>query len=383
MTTTTTAWVLREGPEGPPKAGSLELGSFAFEDILPNEALVEPLLGCWEANMTHALMRDPIDICRARKEKAVVVGNAGVVRVLAIGDKVTLVQPGQTCIVFGNAVADEFGYMVKAHAYDAEGTVGVLAKRTKLQEQCLIPIATPSRYSLELLAAFSLRYITAWANWRVAYRCWRTQIDEDERLRPTVWAWGGGVAVAELLLAKHLGCDVVMVTGRPERIRFLETLGIKTIDRRRFDGLVYSERLAADEQGRRRYLSAERSFLSVVSEETAGRGVDIFIDNIGTPVCRATVKALAREGVLASSGWKRGMYLTFLRASDCIHRRLIVNTHYARRREGISALEFAEREGWMAPLESSRVFAWEEIGELGRLHCEDRIDSLFPIFRIN
>lgn len=52
---------------------------FEFADIAENEVLVETICGCWEANMTHALQRKPVDICRQRHEARVVLGNAGVV----------------------------------------------------------------------------------------------------------------------------------------------------------------------------------------------------------------------------------------------------------------------------------------------------------------
>ena len=48
----------------------------------PEDLIVEPLHGCWEGNMTHAVARDPIDVCAARAEDAIVLGNAGAVRVV-------------------------------------------------------------------------------------------------------------------------------------------------------------------------------------------------------------------------------------------------------------------------------------------------------------
>ena len=43
-------------------------------------------------------------------------------------------------------------------------------RKTILHETQIIPIPVSSPLSLEQWAAFSLRYITAWANWRVAWR---------------------------------------------------------------------------------------------------------------------------------------------------------------------------------------------------------------------
>src|SRR5262249_7994732 len=101
-----------------------QLGQLAQEDLqLPdraaNEVLAEPLFGCWEGNMEHALSRRPIDICRARGEERVIVGNAGVVRVAEVGSEVRGLKPGQNAITCGTSIVDRFGYPERLLAYDA------------------------------------------------------------------------------------------------------------------------------------------------------------------------------------------------------------------------------------------------------------------------
>src|SRR5215216_6680284 len=95
---TTEAWVVNQGPDGanPRKQvpGELRKESFSFPDITEYEVLAEPIYGCWEANMTHALERRPIDICRDRGEEKVVIGNAGIVRILKAGSSVTTAKEG-------------------------------------------------------------------------------------------------------------------------------------------------------------------------------------------------------------------------------------------------------------------------------------------------
>jgi hypothetical protein len=53
-------------------------------------------------------------------------------------------------------------------------------------------------------------------------------------------------------------------------------------------------RYDADPDFRNAYLQAEEAFLSIVRERTQEMGVSIFIDYIGAPVFRATLKALSR-----------------------------------------------------------------------------------------
>jgi hypothetical protein len=80
---TTEAWVLSQGFENGGSCNhepaELIRQRYSFPDIAQDEVLAEPIYGCWEANMTHALKRDPVDICVQRGEEKVVIGNAGVV----------------------------------------------------------------------------------------------------------------------------------------------------------------------------------------------------------------------------------------------------------------------------------------------------------------
>ncbi len=202
----TEAWVMHQGtdtnPGHGPKLADLKKESFSFPDITAHEVLAEPLYGCWEANMTHALSRRPVDVCLQRREAIVVLGNGGVVRVLKTGPSVATIKEGDLCIVFPNGVSDEFGYPETIYAYDTPKSVGVLARQTKLHEKQVIPIPKDTQHSLQQWAAFSLRYFTAWANWNLAYGCWRLQMTEADFPTPYVWGWGGGVALAELALAK-------------------------------------------------------------------------------------------------------------------------------------------------------------------------------------
>ena len=176
----TQAWVLRAGPaptagepRQAPRYGDAELPSdaftlepYSFPAPMEDECLLEPLFGCWEANYAHALRREPVDVCRQRGEGRIVLGNCGVVRVLQAGSDVSNVKEGDVCLLHGAAVVDKRGHMVKAHAYDAPGTIGILAKRTKAPARQLIPLPQDNPFTLEQWAAFSLRYVTAWSNWR-------------------------------------------------------------------------------------------------------------------------------------------------------------------------------------------------------------------------
>lgn len=359
----TEAWVLNRG-ESAGVPGRLVHETFSFNGPAADEVLARPLYGCWEGNMDHALRRSPVDICELRGEPKVVIGNAGVVEITRVGSAVSSLREGDRCIVFCNGVPDEYGYPITILGYDCPGTMGCLAKIIKLKGRQVVRIPERSRFSLAQWAAFSLRYVTAWANWNVAWGCYRAQLPEVPAEDIFVCAWGGGVAIGELELAKRAGCRVAMITSQPSRLELLKRCGIDGIDRRAFGDKTFEE-----------------DFLRVIHERTRGRGASIFIDNIGASY-RSTLKALARQGVIATSGWKRAMTYPTARAIECIARHIHVYTHYARHPEGTAAVAYAEEHGWMPTLEGATC-AWEDIPKLADDYAAGRIDSYFPIYAVN
>ncbi len=314
--------------------------------------------------MDHALRRSPVDICVLRNEDRVVVGNAGVVQVVRVGSSVTTLHEGDLGLVFCNGTPDPFGYPNTILGYDAPGTMGVLAKSMKLRERQLIRIPKSSPLTLAQWAAFSLRYITAWANLQVAWGCWQTQMREVPPEEVFVCGWGGGVALAELLLAKIWGCRVAMIASTPHRLALLKELGIEAIDRSPFDKKRFEEDL----------LAALRAWSN-------DRGVSIFIDNIGAHY-RGTLKALGRQGIITTSGWKHGITHPIMRAMECISRHIHVFTHYARYGEGVAAVDFAQKGTWMVP-GVSRVYSWDEVPALAQAYAAGHIEEYFPIFSVN
>lgn len=379
---TTEAWVIHRGAGA---GGPAELTREALTLPAPgaDDVVVEPLYGCWEANMSHAIERRPVDICAARNEPRVVLGNSGVVRAVAVGRDVDHVEPGRSYLFFGSGVADEFGYMRLAHAYDAPGTIGLLARRTVVPGRNLFAIPDGSSASPAQWAAFSLRYMTAWSNWKVALPCFRSQLSEDDLPDPHVWGWGGGSTLAELELARRQGCRATMVSGSDANLARIAASGVDVVDRRAFPHLDHDpDRYAADAAYRSSYREAERRFLALVHERTEGRGVQIFVDYIGQPTLRVTQKALGRMGVVTTAGWKHGMDTPSNRAMESIARHIHVHTHYARFSEVAPAMEYAEETGWMPVVEAGDVYAYDDLPELVADYAAGRT-GYFPIYRVN
>lgn len=376
----TEAWILEQG-DRPGEPGELRLEGFRFPEPAPDEVLAEPLYGTWEGNMTHAVSRMPVDVCRLRLEPRVVLGNAGVVRVLEAGRDVTSCRPGDLCIVMPIGRTDARGYPLDIYGYDQRGSVGLLARRTKLHGRQLIPVPAGGRHRLIDWAGTSVRYASAWDNWRVTWACWHSQRAVADA--PHVWGWGGGVALAELLLAKRAGCRTAMIASTDHRLALIAALGITPIDRREFGGLSFdAARFETDIDHRTAYTAAEGAFLRRVREATGGERVSIFIDNIGTPVFRATLKALARCGVVTTVGWEAGTDLSVRRPAECIARHIHVFTHGASEQEGRDAVKAAAESDWLLPA-GDDVYEWHQVPQLAADFAAGRIRGYFPVYKIN
>ena len=382
---TTEAWVLHAGDPAATGPASLQRDAFPLNDLLPQEALVEPIYGSWEANMSHALSRRPIDVPRARREDRVVLGNCGLVRVMETGAAVTHVSPGDLCIIGNGARWDRFGYPEQVWAYDWPGSIGFLAKQAHVVADILLPVPAGSRFSPMQWAAFGVRYATAYSNWDVAYRCWRAQVHETDMPKPFVWGWGGGSSLGSVHLAAVMGFPAVMITASDARRTLCAALGIQTVDRRAFPTIAFDEpRFAADAVYRSAYKVSEDAFYQQVLAMTDNLGASIFFDYLGSPVIRATLRALARQGVVSTAGWKHGMSITSMRAIECIRRHIHVHTHYVRRGQIAEAMRFAEETGWMVPrLPDEKVWAWDDIPALAAAFDAGAIDSYFPLYQVN
>jgi NADPH:quinone reductase-like Zn-dependent oxidoreductase len=382
----TQAWLLPMGEEGNPSPGRLELGELTLGTLKPDEVLVAPLLVGWEGNCFHAVQRKPIDVCRARNEPRVVIGNSGVVRVLKTGADVRDLREGEICLVQANYRLDRFGYGMHgaAFGYDARGTIGLLAKRTHIRASCLVPLPRETKHSLMQWAAFSIRYVTAFANWNVALGTWRLQVTEDDQAAPHVWGWGGGTTFAELTLAAQQGAKAAIMTSRSERIRLAETSGLDAIDRRRFPDIGYDESRVGEPQYMERHRASMKAFLRLVNEKTDRLGVSIFVDYLGGTLFPATLRALARQGVVTTAGWREGMKITLIRAVECIDRHQYVHTHYARRSEVVAAMDYGERTGWMPPIQpNERPWSYETVPQLVDTYAQGDIDTYFPLIQVN
>jgi acyl transferase domain-containing protein/NADPH:quinone reductase-like Zn-dependent oxidoreductase/NAD(P)-dependent dehydrogenase (short-subunit alcohol dehydrogenase family)/SAM-dependent methyltransferase/acyl carrier protein len=177
---------------------------------------------------------------------------AGVVK--AVGAGVEHVAPGDR--VFGLTV---FG--LASHALARGGDVRRI----------------PGGLSFEQAATLPVVFMTAWhALHNVA------RIRKGERI--LVHAGAGGVGMAAIQIAKHLGAEVIATGGSAAKRALLETLGVKCIiDSRRAD------------------------FADAVIEATGRRGVDIVLNSLAAEAIPMGLSCLAEFGRFIEIG-KRDIY---------------------------------------------------------------------------
>ena len=355
----TEAYVLKKD------SSDLKRKTIHFSDLEDDEILALPVYGCFEANILHALQRVPVNINEDRAENEIILGNTGVLLIQDKGKNVSTVEIGDYAIYFGNGIPDSHGYPIKIAGYDAKGIMGNLAKKIKLKEQQVIKIPHNAQVSLKQWAAFSGRFVSAYSNWRQAFGCWKIQtFPERDPKNYSVFAYGGGVSYAELLLAKNAGFNVYMTISNDYRADLAKASGIIPIDRSHFKDF-------------------EKDFLSFVSEKTHGAGASIFLDNLGGTYTKIALKALGRNAVITSCGWKTGALLPISRTVECINRHIHVNTHYSNRMEAQEAINYALANNWFPVIDEKYSYCWEDIPQLILDYQNAKIPVYFPIYEIN
>ena len=124
--------------------------------------------------------------------------------------------------------------------------------------------------------AFGLTHLTAW---RMLVTRARVQPGQSV----LVTGIGGGVALAALGIARHLGCTVIVTSRHADKLERARALG--------------AAHAVLDDGG---------DWSRAVRAATGRRGVDVVIDSIGKGVHLASVKSLARGGCFVTCGCTTG-----------------------------------------------------------------------------
>jgi NADPH:quinone reductase-like Zn-dependent oxidoreductase/acyl carrier protein len=223
---------------------------FALPGCGPCEVLIEvKAAGMNFRDVLKALALYPAETPDAR-----VFGDevAGVVK--AVGSGVSHVVPGDR--VFGLAI---FG--LATHALARAGDVRVIPDALSFEEAATLPVV----------------FMTSWHALKTV-----AQLKAGERI--LVHAGAGGVGMAAIQIAHHLGAEVIATAGSPAKRALLEILGVKhVIDSRRAD------------------------FAEAVTELTGGKGVDVVLNSLAAEAIPMGLSCLAQFGRFIEIG-KRDIY---------------------------------------------------------------------------
>jgi acyl transferase domain-containing protein/NADPH:quinone reductase-like Zn-dependent oxidoreductase/SAM-dependent methyltransferase/acyl carrier protein len=229
---------------------SLRLSPFAIPACGAGEVMIEvKAAGMNFRDVLKALALYPAETADAR-----IFGDevAGIVR--AVGSGVTHVKPGDS--VFGLAV---FG--LSTHSLARAGDV----------------LPMPKSLSFEAAATLPVVFMTSWHALNAV-----AHLQKGERI--LVHAGAGGVGMAAIQIAHHLGAEVIASAGSPAKRALLKDLGVRhVIDSRRAD------------------------FAEAVMEITGGKGVDVVLNALAAEAIPMGLSCLAQFGRFIEIG-KRDIY---------------------------------------------------------------------------
>jgi crotonyl-CoA carboxylase/reductase len=274
-----------------------------------------------EHNVEHAALADTLNIAEARGGK-IYPGNSAVGEVLAVGDAVTKLAPGDVVVTHCNGQPDEYGYPLRIWAYDQPDSIGWYAKEAVVADWQIVHAPLDCGLNLWEIAALPLRAPTAYHLWRRAIGIYRVKVSRERRARINVLGFGGGVSELFLMLANHEGHRAIFCSGSAERRKHLEQLGIESIDQTDFHRFAGRDDVKA--------------FGKEVKRRTGGEGAHVVCDMLRGGVYPAGLAVLARLGVNVSAGWQLGMNTEYVSANLSVRQITLDHTHFETL-EGVAA----------------------------------------------
>ena len=214
-----------------------------------------------------------------------VIGADGAGTVEECGPEVTRVRPGdrvminpgvscgrcEWCRAGGHPLCPDFQVL-------GEHRDGTIAELVVVPERNLAPV--PAGMSWHQAAAFPLATLTAWRMLTT-----RARLSPGERI--LIWGIGGGVALAALGIARHLGASAIVTSSSPAKLARARELGAEvTLNH------------------------ATQDVVREVRTLTSRRGVNVVVDSVGQQTWEHSLRCLGRLGRLVTCGGTTGPMVT-------------------------------------------------------------------------
>jgi NADPH2:quinone reductase len=198
-----------------------------------------------------------VSVCRGEyssdPQPPVVPGAEVAGRVLAVGNEVTSVVPGDRVCGLSPSAQGGFAYAT------------VLPQAAVLH----IPDELPSEDAAALVVTYQTAYISLIR---------RAGLKQGEWV--LIHAGAGGTGSAAIQIAVANGARVIATSRSDEKLDACRQLGAEVVVN-----------------------SARESFVDAVMEATGGRGADVILDSVGGDVFRDSLECIAFEGRLLPVGW--------------------------------------------------------------------------------
>lgn len=207
------------------------------------------------------------------------VDGAGVVEQVAPGE--SLLQPGQRVLLHPGVSCGRCEFCLRGEdvlctRYQVLGEQrdGSFAQYVSVPARNVLPL--PEGWSFAEGAALGVNHLTAWRMLmtRAQLKPWETVL---------IVGVGGGVSLAGLQIARAVGARTIVTSRHASKLERARALGADvTID------------------------SSQEDIARAALAATGGRGVDVVLENVGTAVWPAVLKALVRGGRLVICGATSG-----------------------------------------------------------------------------
>ena len=279
-----------------------------------------------------------------------IVGSDGAGIVESVGPAVTGVRPGDRVMInpglwCGRCPACLGGEESLCASFRVVGEhhPGTVAEYVVLPADNLAPV--PPAMPWPQAAAFSLATLTAWRmlTTRAALRPGETVL---------IWGIGGGVAMAALQVARHLGARTVVTSGSDAK-------------------LDAACRLGAD-------VTVNHATGDVVAEVrrvTGGRGADVVADSVGQARWQDSLRALRRGGRLVTCGATSGPMVSIDLRRLFWHQWSLLGSTLGSRREYAEVVALAHQ-GLLWPVVDRTVPLDESLVALARLERGEQVGKL-------
>jgi NADPH:quinone reductase-like Zn-dependent oxidoreductase len=279
-----------------------------------------------------------------------VVGSDGAGVVEAIGDGVREVRPGDRVMINPGlscghcpACREEEESLCPTFRVVGEHRAGTAAEYVVVPAANLAPV--PETMPWSQAASFSLATLTAW---RMLVT--RAQVRAGEAA--LIWGIGGGVAMAALQIARHLGVRAIVTSGSDAKLEAARQLG-------------------ADE-------TINHASANVVAEArrlTGGRGVDVVVDSVGERSWQDSLRAMRRGGRLVICGATSGPMVSLDLRRLFWHQWSVLGSTLGNRREYGEVVRLAHQ-GQLWPVVDSVVPLAEWPAALQRMERGEQIGKL-------